>query len=81
MPGRAKSVKPFERSNELDTALYKNIQCIFTFFTLCLLKNINCNASVQYSKCNFYLELDEFFDRDAGHDGEKEEHSKFVTTA
>ena len=29
MPGEAKSVKRFERSNGLDTALYKNI----TFFT------------------------------------------------
>ena len=38
-------------------------------------------ASVLYNKCNFYLELDMFFDRDARHDGEKEEHSKFVTTA
>ena len=30
LPGRAKSVKPFERSNGLDTALYKNY--LFSFF-------------------------------------------------
>ena len=30
LPGRAKSVKRFERSNGLDTALYKKLP--FTFF-------------------------------------------------
>ena len=31
LPGKAKSVKRFERSNGLDTALYKNYLYLLTF--------------------------------------------------
>ena len=40
LPGRAKSVQRFERSNGLDTALYKTT---FTFFLrMCVLVNVYC---------------------------------------
>ena len=35
LPGRAKSVKRFERSNGLDTALYKNYLYLFTVKFIC----------------------------------------------
>ena len=34
LPGRAKSVKRFERSNGLDTALYKNYLYLYLYLTL-----------------------------------------------
>ena len=49
LSGRAKSIKRFERSNELDTALYKNYLFLHTdpkmFFVL---HNV---ISVQYYAC------------------------------
>ena len=37
LSGKAKSVKRFERSNGLDTALYKNYLYLFFFFLHCII--------------------------------------------